>query len=148
MTGTMTVFRKELADHFTSWRVMILFVVVLLAGVFAIYVAAGNIRGSVTGISHFVFLRLFTTSGEAMPSFLTFIVFFVPVVGIALGFDAINSEKNSGTLSRILAQPIFRDSVINGKFLAGMVTMAIMLTAIVLLVGGMGLRMIVCPPSS
>lgn len=148
MTGTMTVFRKELADHFTSWRFMILFVVVLLAGVFAIYVAAGNIRGSVTGISHFVFLRLFTTSGEAMPSFLTFIVFFVPVVGIALGFDAINSEKNSGTLSRLLAQPIFRDSVINGKFLAGMVTMAVMLTAIVLLVGGMGLRMIGVPPSS
>ena len=148
MTGTITVFRKELADHFTSWRFMILFVVVLLAGVFAIYVAAGNIRGSVTGISHFVFLRLFTTSGEALPSFLTFIVFFVPIVGIALGFDAINSEKNSGTLSRLLAQPIFRDSVINGKFLAGMVTMAVMLTAIVLLVAGMGLRMIGVPPSS
>ena len=148
MVGMITVFRKELADHFTSWRFLILFFVILLAGVFAIYVAAENIRGTVTAGSQFIFLALFTTSGEALPSFLTFIVFFIPIVGIALGFDAINSEKNSGTLSRLLSQPIYRDSVINGKFLAGIVTISVMVTSIVLLVAGLGLRMIGIPPSS
>jgi len=148
MSGMMMVFRKELADHFTSWRFIILFFVVLLAGVFAIYVAAQNIRGTVTETTQFVFLGLFTTSGEALPSFLTFIVFFTPIVGVALGFDAINSEKNSGTLSRLLSQPIFRDAVINGKFLAGIVTIAVMLVSIVMLVAGLGLRMIGVPPSS
>ena len=147
MSGLITVFWKELADDFTSKRFIILFALVLLAGVFAIYVAAGNIREAVPE-AKFIFLKLFTISGEAMPSFLTFIVFFVPIVGIALGFDAINSEKNSGTLSRLLSQPIFRDAVINGKFLAGVVTIAIMLVSIVMLVAGIGLRMIGVPPSS
>ncbi len=149
MQGLITVFWKELADNFSSKRFIILFVLVLLAGVFAIYVAAENIKEAVTEAqTQFVFLKLFTTSSQALPSFLTFIVFFVPIVGIALGFDAINSEKNSGTLSRLLSQPIFRDAVINGKFLAGVVTIAIMLTSIVMLVAGVGLKMIGVPPSS
>ena len=147
MQGMITVFWKELADNFSSKRFIILFALVLLAGVFAIYVAAEYIR-EVEVETQFVFLKLYTTSGEALPSFLTFIVFFVPIVGIALGFDAINSEKNSGTLSRLLSQPIFRDAVINGKFLAGVVTIAIMLVSIVMLVAGVGLWMIGVPPSS
>jgi len=158
MSGLITVFWKELADNFTSKRFIILFILVLFAGVFAIYVAAENIRQAVTETDtslfaatesiRFVFLKLYTTSGGAMPSFLTFIVFFVPIVGIALGFDAINSEKNSGTLSRLLSQPIFRDAVINGKFLAGVATLSILLVSIVMLVAGVGLRMIGVPPNS
>ena len=72
----------------------------------------------------------------------------MPIVGIALGFDAINSEKNSGTRSRLLSQPIYRDAVINGKFLAGVVTIAIMLVSMVMIVGGTGLSMIGVAPSS
>jgi len=152
MQGMMTVFRKELADHFTSLRFVILFALVFFAGVFTLWVDAQNIRGAVTGASRFVFLGLYTTSDESLPSLLQFLsliaVFFVPVVGIALGFDAINNERNSGTLSRLLSQPIYRDSVINGKFLAGIVTIAIMLVSIVTLIAGAGLRLIGVPPSS
>ncbi len=149
MTGLMTVFYKELADAFSRWRFIILFALILIAGIFAIYLAAQNISEAVENLSaELVFLRLFTTSGEGMPSFLTFIVFFVPIVGIALGFDAINSEKNSGTLSRLLSQPIYRDAVINGKFLAGVVTIAILMTSIILLVAGIGIRMIGVAPGS
>jgi len=147
MVALLTVFRKELADHFTSWRFIILFAIVLVVGVFAIYFDAQYIRQSVTE-SRFVFLQLYTTSGQALPMFIFFIAFFMPIVGITLGFDAINSERNRGTLGRLLSQPIFRDAVINGKFLAGAVTIAIMLTSIILLVAGLGLRMIGVPPSS
>jgi len=146
MAALLTVFRKELADHFTSWRFIILFAIVLVVGVFAIYFDAQYIRQSVTE-SRFVFLQLYTTSGQALPMFIFFIAFFMPIVGITLGFDAINSERNRGTLSRLLSQPIFRDAVINGKFLAGAVTITIMLTSIILLVAGLGLRMIGVPPS-
>ena len=157
MRGLLTVFNKELADYLISWRGIILFGFVLLTAVFAIYGPSGalqNIRGELSsgsqfGTTQFIFLKLFTTSGEGSPSFLTFVtVFLVPIVGITLGFDAINSEKNSGTLSRLLSQPIYRDAVFNGKFLAGIVTMAIMLTSIILLVSGLGLSMIGVPPSS
>ena len=152
MQGMITIFQKELSDLFTSWRFIILFVLVFIAGVFTLYIANNNIRGEVTGVSEFVFIRLFTTSDEALPGILQFLnlvaIFFVPIVGIALGFDAINEERNSGTMSRLLSQPIFRDAVINGKFLAGIVTIAVMMTSIILIVSGAGLRMIGVPPNS
>ena len=68
-------------------------------------------------------------------------------MGLALGFDAINGEYGRGTLSRVLAQPIYRDSVINGKFAAGVLTIAVMLLSISLLLGGLGLRLIGIPPT-
>ncbi len=152
MQGMITVFQKELSDHFTSWRFLILFALVFLAGVFTIYVDSQNIRGEVAGASQFVFLRLYTTSDETLPGFLQLLylvgVFFIPIIGISLGFDAINEEKNNGTMSRLLSQPIFRDTVINGKFLAGVATIAIMLVSILLLVAGVGISMIGVPPSA
>jgi len=57
-------------------------------------------------------------------SFVQLMIFFGPIVGLALGFDAVNKERTSGTLSVLLSQPIFRDCVINGKFLAGAAALA------------------------
>ena len=147
MQGMITVFWKELADHFTSWRFIILFAIVFAVGIYAIYNSALYIREAVSD-TEFVFLLLYTTSGNApLPLFIFFFFFFLPIIGIALGFDAINSEKNSGTLSRLMSQPIFRDAVINGKFLAGTATIAIMVVSIVLIVAGIGLWIIGVPPT-
>ena len=143
----ITIIRKELADYFTSIRCYILFILVILASAAGLFAAYEGIRG-VNIESGFVFLNLFTTSGENIPSLVTFIGIFVPIIGIALGFDAINREYSSGTMSRILSQPIFRDSVINGKFLAGIITLAIMMATTLLLVSGFGLRMIGVPPGA
>ncbi len=149
MTGLMAVFWKELADHFNSRRFIILSLLVYLAGIATIYVAAQTIRSGVTETTQFIFLRLFIVSGETLPfSFPFFFSLFIPIVGIALGFDAINSERSSGNLSRLLAQPVYRDSVINGKFLAGLITLSILVVSIVVLVAGMGLRMIGVPPTA
>jgi ABC-2 type transport system permease protein len=149
MPGLVTVWRKELADHFSSWRFAILFGVAILAGLYANYVASQSIRAAVTegGMAKFVFLRLFTASSGVLPSFVSLIGFVGPLVGLALGFDAINRERTGGTLSRVLSQPVFRDSVINGKFLAGLTTIAIILVAIAMVAGGAGLRMIGVTPS-
>ena len=154
MSAFFTVFWKELQDHFSSWRFIFLLLIVLLASVYAVFVAASNIRSAVTGTSDFVFLALFTTTlsstaSSLVPnSFLALTAVLIPVVGITLGFDAINSERNNGTLSRLISQPIYRDNVINAKFLAGVVTIAILILSIVLLVSGLGIRMIGVPPTS
>ena len=142
------VFRKELADHFNSIRFVILFILVLLAAVFATYITIQSIRGAVTPTTEFVFLKIFTTSGETLPSFLFFLSLFIPIIGIAFGFDAINSERTSGNLSRLLSQPIYRDAVINGKFLAGLAVLSIMIVSVVAIAAGLGLRIIGVPPSS
>jgi ABC-2 type transport system permease protein len=61
---------------------------------------------------------------------------------VVLGFDAINSERAHGTLIKVVSQPIFRDAVINGKFLAGLTTITILLVAIVLVITGFGLNLL------
>jgi ABC-2 type transport system permease protein len=150
MPGLLAVFRKEMADHFSSKRFLIMFTLILLAGLSATYTAAQAIRGEVAGMGEdpaFVFLALFTVSAGTLPSFVAFVGFLGPLVGLAMGFDAINGEYARGTLSRVLSNPIFRDSVINGKFLAGVTTIAVMLLAISLLLAGLGLRMIGVPPT-
>ncbi len=149
----IAILRKELADYFTSIRFIALFLLVLLASFGGLIAANQGIRqaiiesGTAAGRG-FVFLRLFTSSGEALPPLVSFLNLFVPIIGIALGFDAINSERSGGTLSRILSQPVYRDSVINGKFLAGMFTLTVMITTTLLLVSGYGLRMIGVPPTA
>ena len=142
------VFRKELADHLNSKRFTILFGLVFLAGIFAIYIATQNIRSEVTPLTDLIFLKLFTTSGSNLPAYPFFISLFIPLISIALGFDAVNSEKNSGNLSRLLSQPIYRDAVINGKFLAGLAVLTIIIVSMIAFVAALGLRLIGVPPTS
>jgi len=70
-----------------------------------------------------------------------------PVIAIALGFDAVNAEFNQRTLSRVLAQPIYRDALLLGKFLARLLALAIALLSLWLLVLGVGFLRLGLPPS-
>lgn len=145
--GVMAVFRKEFADHLNSKRFIILALLVAVTGISSIYVAAKGISGALgEGGPDFVFLGLFTSSGSSLPPFVSFVSFLGPLVGLAIGFDAINGEMVRGTLSRLLAQPIHRDAVINGKFLAGLAVLSLMIVTLGLVVGGLGLTMIGIPP--
>ena len=71
----------------------------------------------------------------------------VPLMSIALGFDSVNGEYNRRTMSRILAQPIYRDALLFGKFLAGLATLSICLVTLWLLVIGFGLIRLGIPPN-
>ena len=114
------VFWKELADHFSSRRFMILLIIVLLFGLWGSYSTGQAIRQNSEMVPpQFVFLLLVTSSGDSIFSLATLLGFFGPLVGITLGFDSISGEYARGTLSRVLSQPIYRDSLINGKFFAG-----------------------------
>jgi len=140
------ILRKELADYFTSIRFIVLFLLILFASAAGLRAASEGIRGANLP-EGFVFLGLFTTSGNVIPSLTYLVGLIVPIIGIALGFDAINSERTGGTLSRVLSQPVFRDSVINGKFLAGVFTLSVMVGTMLLFVSGYGLSMIGVPPN-
>ncbi|MDI6601865.1 MAG: ABC transporter permease subunit [Thermoanaerobacteraceae bacterium] len=146
--GFYKVFIKELSDQLSSIRFLILFFLILVTGVASFYVAASSIRDTVEEMGNeFVFLRLFTTSGGSLPPFTSFLSFLGPLVGLSIGFDAINGEENRGTISRLLAQPIYRDDVINGKFLAGLAVLGMMTFALGGLVGGMGILLTGLPPT-
>jgi ABC-2 type transport system permease protein len=136
---------KELSDHFTSTRMRVLEWLVVLTALAAVYGAIQQVR-DVTAEDPFLFLRLFTTSREPLPSFVAFLSFLVPLMAIGLGFDAVNGEHNRRTLSRILSQPIYRDALLFGKFIAALTTLSVSLIALWLLVIGLGLIMLGIPP--
>lgn len=143
MHGLFAVYRKEMEDHFSSARSILLLTVILMISLITAYMVGSGLKKELEGVAKpsLVFLMLFTSTG-ALFSLVQFIAFFGPLIGMVLGFDAINRERASRTLSKLLSQPIFRDAVINGKFLAGITTIAVMLTAIVLLITGMGLQVL------
>lgn len=147
MRGMFAIYRKELADHLGSRRFIILSLLICFAGLSSVYVAAQSIRDQIAD-SQNVFLLMFTTANGPLPPFFTFISFLGPLVGLALAFDAINGEQNRGTLSRLLAQPVYRDAVVNGKFLAALTTVAIMLASIVVIVSALGIWMLAIIPST
>ncbi len=145
-TGLWAVVLKELADHLSSARMQLLEGLIFLTAFGATYTAVRQLKATVAE-DPFVYLKLFTTSQEPLPSFVAFLGFFLPLAAIALGFDSINGEHNRRTLSRVLAQPIYRDALLVGKFLAGMFTLGISLLALWLLVTGMGLLILGVVPS-
>jgi len=145
-TGLGVVCAKELADHLGSVRMRILEILMILAAVGATYVAGQQLAATVAE-SPFAFLKLFTTAPQPLPSFVSFLTFFVPLMAIGLGFDAVNGEHNRGTLSRVLSQPIYRDALLTGKFLAAMTTLALVLTALWLVTTGLGIVFLGLPPS-
>lgn len=145
--GLGVVMLKELSDHLTSVRMRVLEWLVVLVALAALYGAIQQIKDT-TAEDPFLFLRLFTTSRDPLPSFVSFISFLVPLMAIGLGFDAVNGEYNRRTMSRILAQPIYRDALLFGKFLAGVATLAISLITLWLLVMGLGLLLIGVPPGA
>ncbi len=145
--GLGVVMLKEMSDHLASARMRVLEWLVVLTALAAVYAAITQVR-DVTAEDPFLFLRLFTTAREPLPSFVSFLGFLVPLMAIGLGFDAVNGEHNRRTLSRILSQPIYRDALLLGKFLAGLITLAISLVVLWLLVIGLGLLMLGVPPGS
>lgn len=135
------VVNKEISDHVKSWRFIILMGIILLTCMGSLYTSLTNIGAAIKPNDpdgSFLFLKLFTASDGTLPSFVQFINFLGPLLGIALGFDAINSEQNKGTLSRMLSQPVHRDCIINAKFVAALIVIGIMLFVLGFLV--MGLR--------
>ena len=122
-----------------------MFALLLLASTASLAGAVSTLREAESGEG--LFLELFTTSSSYIYSFVTFLAFLGPLAGIALGFDAINNERNMGTLNRLAAQPIYRDSIINAKFLAAAAAEGVMVLTLGLYVSGMGILLLGVHPT-
>src|SRR6185295_15781922 len=145
------IVNKEISDHVRSWRFIIMVLLMLLTSMGSLYTALTNIAKTIKPNDPegtFFFLKLFTITDGSLPSFFVFVSFLGPLLGISLGFDAINSEQNKGTLSRLMAQPIHRDYLINAKFIGALSVISIMFFALGFLVIGLGLVTIGVPPTA
>lgn len=146
--GFQALFRKELADHLNGNRFYLIFGLLLVAAAVSLSGAAGSLRDSGTTSTEFLFLRLFTTSSSSIYSFATWLAFLGPLAGITLGFDAVCNERSQGTLNRLAAQPIYRDSIINAKFAAGATVLLLVTASLTLLFTGGGILLLGIAPSA
>lgn len=149
LTSFWIMVQKEIVDHIRSWRVLILIVIIFLTAIGSMYTAFSNLDQLAANNNEvsFFFLKLFTISDGTLPSFFVFIAFLGPLMGLSMGFDAVNSELNKGTLSRMLAQPIPRDYVLNTKFVGALIVIGVLFFSLTFLILGAGLVAVGIPPS-
>ncbi len=141
--GWAVIAGKEFADHLRSLRFLILVVVLGAAAIVPLYFAADAIRASASQVSgaKAIFLALLDLPprGLSVPPVYGFVGIVAPLLGVAFSFDAVNAERADGTLARLVAQPVHRDDVITGKFLAGLAAIMLVLVSVVLVIAGFGI---------
>jgi ABC-2 type transport system permease protein len=129
---------KEFKDYLTSKRFLLIFAVLVLMSIAAIISGMGTYNEQIAAYNQ----NLQQASGAArafqpeMPSMLlvfeSFGTSFITVgwlLAIAIGFDLISKEKETGSLKLLLARPTYRDSIINGKILGATSILIISLLA-------------------
>ncbi len=129
------VVRKELKENLRSvryWAIIILFVLLYLASSYAVGFALRGFGGPI------VLTRRTRAIMQLSSSVVNTMAYVAPLLGIALGFSAIAAEREKGTIRLLLARPIYRDDVVNGKVLA----------AVILIVLAIGLSMALATPLS
>ncbi|WP_242204157.1 ABC transporter permease [Aestuariivivens insulae] len=135
--------RKEVSDHIRSWQFIILFMIIALTFFASMYVAISNLNSAVSNTKDpdhlLIYLKLLTITDGSLPPFHVFISFLGPLLGISLGFNAVNSEQQNGTLIRVMAQPIYRDNLLLSKFISITILVGTMFLTLSLLMIGSGL---------
>ena len=132
MAGMLSIASREFSDMVRSKRFLVLIVIftlVMIIPIVQIYAQAYQgwwLPTRFLGMMAYMLTGTFTA--------------FAPIIGVALGCDAISGEREKGTLKIIMAQPIYRDTVINGKFIAA--TSAVSLAILVTSLGIVGLSTI------
>jgi ABC-2 type transport system permease protein len=110
MSKAWIVAKKEIKDNIKSKRYWALVVILVLFGIaLSTYLTVSiEIEGRQE--------RLFTSFWIKFVGSLSFML---PIIGISLGFSAISGERERGTIRLVLARPIYRDDLLNGKLIAG-----------------------------
>lgn len=154
MANLLTVFKKELADHFGSKRFILLFILIIVLATVSAYQGATYLKNNAANSGSMGslgfrqgFASIFTGGLGGLP-FTALMVYFGPILGLSLGFDAISKERASGSLSVLLSQPIFRDAVINGKFLAGLAALSLVAASTIGIMTGIAIPIVGFGPTA
>jgi ABC-2 type transport system permease protein len=140
--GLFVVAHKEFVDQLTSRRFLCIFALLLMISALGIYEGAEDYNENLASYSE----QLQSADGNSPYSgsiaekvspltiyskMSDYIVLFGTILGIAMGFDLISKEKEEHSLKTLLARPVFRDEIINGKALGSVLALAIALATAV-----------------
>lgn len=115
MSNVMTIAKKEFSDLIGSKFVIILTIIYLAQFAIDMQYASAlfNSRGiiSMWGNGH---VTLLTSVVDDLGSIM---LFFSCILGVVIGYTSIFNEKKSYAINTLITKPVFRDGIINGKFL-------------------------------
>ncbi len=133
MGGLITITKKEFLDHISSRKFLILFGTLLTAVMVSAIQAANEYT---TAIQQEGFKNELFGLNIALSGIVQNIMLVGALLTITMSFDLINGERQRGSLKVLLSYPVYRDTVINGKFLGGLAT--IVLVAGTTILAGLG----------
>ncbi|MBP2133937.1 ABC-2 type transport system permease protein [Methanomicrobium sp. W14] len=132
---------KEVRDHITSSRfIVLLFLMMTLCAVYMLrdtWVYFDEIRQySIDSYYPLDYLPYSLSIFEGIRGAIGGSSIFGSIIAIALGFDLITKERESGSIKAILSVPIYRDELINGKALGGIIVLVVATTIVFVLAFG------------
>jgi len=132
---------KEFQDHLTSRRFLaLLFLMLTITGVYVFkdigaYFEALERYSNSPGFSRFSIPKAMNIF-DGIVSGIAGCSVFGSIIAIALGFDLITKERETGSIKALLSVPLYRDEVINGKALGGILAIIFAVSAVFLMTLG------------
>ncbi|MGB2728903.1 MAG: ABC transporter permease [Halobacteriota archaeon] len=130
--GLFNVARKEFIDHLTSRKFILILALFLIISAVAMHQGVGDYNNRLESYKEQISQ---VEEGEQSympekPSILLIfqrmsylMAIFGAVLGITMGFDLITREKESRSLKSLLSHPVYRDEIINGKAVGGILAL-------------------------
>ena len=132
--GLFNVARKEFIDHITSKKFILILALFLIISAVAMEQGIGDYNNRLEDYKEQIsqieeeeegfypmpkkpsILFIFQRMRWQMP-------LFGAILAIAMGFDLVTREKESRSLKSLLSHPVYRDEIINGKALGGILAL-------------------------
>ncbi|CVK31261.1 ABC transporter permease [Methanoculleus bourgensis] len=140
------VAQKEFTDQITGWRFLVILALFLSLALMGTYTGIEYYQSDLTRYTEDLIAMETADDGpeRMMPpvappvadiysSMFKTLVSYGGILALALGFDLVSKEKESRSLKSLLARPVYRDEIINGKALGGVALLALVVGSALLL---------------
>ena len=151
MAGIFTIAKKELLDIFSERKFLLIFATLLIVVLVSTFQGALNYASSQSttgepgrpggqggqGGGGLILFGGARGLSQALGSMVTNFSLVGGVLALAISFDTINGERQSGSMKTLLSYPIYRDKIVFGKYLGGL--MAVATVSVITFLCGVGI---------
>lgn len=149
MAGLFTMAKKEFLDIIGEKKFLLIFATLLIVVLVSTFqgglsysssqstmVTTGNFTAPDGGRSGVQVFGSAQSLSRSLNSMITNFSLVGGVLAIAISFDTINNERQKGSLKTLLSYPIYRDTIVYGKYFGGLI--AITLVSTITFLAGIG----------
>jgi ABC-2 type transport system permease protein len=153
VAGLFTMAKKEFLDIIGEKKFLLIFATLLIVILVSTFEGGINYRSSQSSTTTSTGTNSTRPGGTGVPggagefgsaqslsrslsSMITNFSLVGGILAIAISFDTINNERQKGSLKTLLSYPIYRDTIVYGKYLGGLI--AVTLVSAITFLAGIG----------